>query len=64
MKAYEIIRDELKDRGISIAHVARKTGIDYQLLRLSMLGERRLHADEFIMLCNELGLDLEQFRAS
>ena len=64
MKAYEVINSTIKSRGIKLSHLAQRTGISYELLRRSMIGTRKLPADEFLVLCDELGIDLAQFRAS
>lgn len=61
MKAYEVIALEKKKRGITLAELARRVGMDDELLRRSLNGHRKLRADEFIRLCLELGLALGDF---
>lgn len=64
MKAYEVIDAEVQKRGISIAELSRRVGIDYELLRRSLAGNRKIGADEFIALCEELQLGIADFSAS
>lgn len=60
-KAYQIISAEVTRRGMSVAELSRRSGIKHELLRRSLCGDRRLQADEFIALCAELGLRLDDF---
>lgn len=64
MKAYEVIYAEVQKRGISIAELSRRVGIDSELLRRSLTGNRKIGADEFIALCEELQLGIADFSAS
>lgn len=64
MKAYEVIDAEVRKRGISIAELSRRVGIDSELLRRSLTGNRKIGADEFIALCEELQLEIADFSAS
>ncbi len=64
MKAYEVIDAEVQKRGISIAELSRRVGIDSELLRRSLTGNRKIGADEFIALCEELQLGIADFSAS
>lgn len=64
MKAYEVIDAEVQKRGISIAELSRRVGIDSELLRRSLTGNRKIGADEFIALCEELQLRIADFSAS
>lgn len=62
MKAYEVIDKRVQERGISNAELSRRTGIDNELLRRSLAGNRRIAADEFVVLCRELNLDIDCFK--
>lgn len=64
MKAYEVIHAEVQKRGISIAELSRRVGINSELLRRSLTGNRKIGADEFIALCEELQLGIADFSAS
>ena len=61
MKAYEIINQRVSERGISVAELARRVGTNSELLRRSLNGDRKLNVDEFLPLCKELGLSLDDF---
>lgn len=61
MKAYEIINQRVNERGIPVAELARRTGTNSELLRRSLNGDRKLNIDEFLPLCKELGLSLDDF---
>lgn len=61
MKAYEVIAQRMDDRAINRTALARKIGMKSELLRRSVSGDRKLTADEFIVLCRELDLTLDDF---
>ena len=60
----EVINEKKTERGISLAELSRRTGIEYEALRVTLEGNRNLRATEFIDLCSELGLDLSDFEKS
>ena len=62
MKAYEVISSSVQRRGITNAELARRVGMDQELLRRSLSGERKIAADEFVALCEELELSLDDFK--
>ena len=51
----------MSDNGITISHVAKCTGITYELLRLSLNANRRMSADEFVKVCKCLGMEIRDF---
>lgn len=57
----EVINDKKSERGISLAELSRRTGIEYEALRVTLDGGRNLRATEFIDLCRELQLDIADF---
>lgn len=61
MVAFQIIARRVKEIGIPKSELARRLGMSGELLRRSLLGQRKLTADEFISLCFELNLDLSDF---
>lgn len=61
MKPYEVIAKRVSDRGITVAELARRTGMEPELLRRSLIGGRKIASDELIALCVELGLDIPDF---
>jgi len=63
-KAYQVIAQRVRDRGITKAELGRRIGLDDELLRRSLIGMRKINADEFIRLCQELDLTLSDFKAA
>ena len=49
------------ERGISVAELARRVGVDRKRLWRVLNGERAMRADEFVRLCAELGVGLGRF---
>lgn len=62
MKAYEVIAEKVKDVGISNAEIGRRIGMDSELVRRSLAGERKIIADEMVAFSVELGLEVADFR--
>lgn len=62
MTVLSTINERRHKYGMPIAELARRTDIDYQALRSSLNGERRLSASELLRVCSELGLSLEDFK--
>ena len=60
-KAYQVIAQRVKDRGITKAELGRRIGLDDELIRRSLIGKRKISADEFIKLCQELDLTMSDF---
>ena len=48
-------------RGISVAELARRIGVDRKRLWRVLNGERAMRADEFVRLCAELRVGLGTF---
>jgi len=63
MTILEVIQNAQEDRGISTAELARRTGIDYEALRVSLKGGRNITGPELVSLCQELKLDIPDFKA-
>lgn len=57
MSVEERIAIEIKESGMTVAAVCRKTGISPGALYPSMQGRRDLRADEFLALCDLLRLE-------
>jgi hypothetical protein len=51
----------IDNKGITIMHISQKTGITYELLRLSLKANRKMSADEFVNVCRCIGLELKDF---
>ena len=61
MNIPKVLNERIADRGITVAELARRVGMNDELLRRSLAGIRGIKADEFINICRELGLDIENF---
>lgn len=59
-----VINDRIKELGVTQAHVSRKISMDPDLLGRTLHGTRKLKADEFVNLCQVLGLTLEDFETT
>lgn len=57
----DVLNERIKDRGIPTSELARRVGLDAELLRRSLAGTRNLKADEFVELCHELSLNTSDF---
>ena len=58
VKAIERAR---RERGIPVAELARRIGVDRKRLWRVLNGERAMRADEFVRLCAELRVGLGTF---
>lgn len=61
MQARGIIEKAREDRGISIAELARRIGVDGKRLWYVLNGQREMRMDEFIKLCAFFDLGLGRF---
>lgn len=61
MQARDIIEKAREDRGISIAELARRIGVDGKRLWYVLNGQREMRVDEFIKLCAFFDLGLGRF---
>lgn len=60
MSIVEQIAGRIKDSGISIVAVSKKTGIPYSSLQPTLKGNREMKADELISLCAFLNVSLDE----
>lgn len=57
LTAAEVIKSALKEKGISYSFISEKTGIKIDAISRSLLGKRRLPADEMIAICKVAQID-------
>lgn len=57
----EAIKDYLESHGISNAFVANKIGMSPQAFGQTLLGKRKMSAEEYQSICNALEKDLSFF---
>lgn len=61
MKCYEVLLEQSLKKGMTSSDLAKKVGINYELVRRSLNGTRKIGADEFVVWCDVLGLKLKDF---
>lgn len=64
MPVFELLNKLVKESGVTYSHISKKTGISIDAISKSLRGERALKADEFILICCALNIDMERFRKS
>ena len=55
------IKEYISGKGIAQAALGRQTGIDTVKLCLSLNGERKLTLEEYVLICNALGVKADYF---
>ena len=55
------IKNYLNEHGISQTFISRKTGLSLQKLNRSLNGFRKLTFDEYVRICDELGVSTAAF---
>lgn len=61
MDVVDVLNKKISQRGISISELSRHVDMNDELLRRSLNGTRTLKATEFVAVCHELDLDIEDF---
>lgn len=62
MSVAEKIKNLIDGKGVTYTFISEKTGIPIDAISRSMLGKRRLPADEMLMICNAVGIDLNELQ--
>lgn len=52
------LKEEIEDKGISYSSISRKTNIPINTISRSLMGKRRLLADELILICRAADIEL------
>ncbi len=55
------IKSYLDKNGIKYSHVSEKTGIPMNVLSPMLNEKREIKATEYFLICNELGVPLDEF---
>lgn len=63
MNASEKLKRLIDDRGITYTFISSRTGISIDAISRSLLGKRKLPADEFIAICNAANIDIREFES-
>lgn len=59
MALWKVVEEKISERGIPIAVLERRLGLKRDALSSSLRGARKLQGVELILLCNELGIGIE-----
>lgn len=57
----DVLNKRIKRNGISVTELSRRVGMRVELTRRSLIGIRNLRATEFVAMCKELDLDIDDF---
>lgn len=60
MDVQKQLSEYILERGIKISFISRKTNIPYELLRRAISGERKLIANELVLILQALDLELKE----
>lgn len=55
------IKDIVDSRGVKITAISKATGIPVDAISRSLLGKRKMLAEEFVEICDFLELDMTAF---
>ena len=61
MSVAVMIRNYLKEKGITQAFLSRKTGIDTAKLNLALNGDRKITLEEYALICGALEVNTDTF---
>lgn len=62
MRPEELIKQKIKERGMTMAAASKMSGVKYSRLRPALSGAGELRADEYISLCLLLSVDPRAYR--
>ena len=62
ISAVNKLKRELEEKGITVYKAAKLTGIKYELLRRALRGKRKLSVEEFFLILEKCGIDLEKVK--
>ena len=57
-----LIKDYIKDHGITQTWLANKSGVDYAALHAALNENRVLYTEEYFLICEALGVPYDTFR--
>ena len=62
MSINQKLNDYIEENGIKQIHIAQKTGMSADTISKILNGNRRILADEFLLICSVLEIDANIFR--
>ncbi len=58
------LRELINSKGVKYSFISEKTGIPVNQISRSLMGKRRLPADEMVAICNAIGVDIGELLRS
>ena len=62
MAVAERLKQLVEDKGVTYSFISTRTGIPVDAISKSLLGKRRLPADELVNICNAVGIELNELQ--
>lgn len=56
------LKQLVDDKGVTYSFISSRTGIPVDAISKSLLGKRRLPADELVNICNVVGIELNELQ--
>lgn len=64
MEVRNVVANEVEKRGISVAELARRSGMRYEALRLFLAGQQDIKGENLVSVSKVLGLEMSDFDAA
>lgn len=64
MAVAERLKQLVENKGVTYSFISSRTGIPVDAISKSLLGKRRLPADELVDICNVAGIELNELQQS
>lgn len=61
MEVSDVLERRRVDRGITVAELARRTSVSYDVLTRTLKGSSMVKGDQLIRICRELKLEVSDF---
>lgn len=58
MDYLKIINETISARGTTVAFISKRTGMNYEVLRRTLSGDRPMRADELMLIFDALGYEV------
>ena len=62
MAVAERLKQLVDNKGVTYSFISSRTGISVDAISKSLLGKRRLPADELVDICNVVGIELNELQ--
>lgn len=64
MEVRNVVVNEVEKRGISVAELARRSGMRYEALRLFLTGQQDIKGEDLVSVSKVLDLEMSDFDAA